>query len=529
MSKMTIVVCDHIHQKGLDLLVEDNSIEMINAADEPKDKLISEIIQNADVAITRSSTDVDEKLLKHATKLKAIVRAGVGVDNVDIDGCSKRGIVVMNVPTANTIAAVELTMTHMLSCVRSFPYAHNNLKSDRVWRRQDWYGTELKGKKLGIIGFGNIGSRVGIRSKAFDMDVITYDPYIDPTKATDLNVTYTKNFDDILACDIITIHTPKTQETIGMIATQEIAKMKEGVILINCARGGLYEEAALLEGLKSGKIRMAGIDVFDKEPATDHPLLDLDNVTVTPHLGANTKESQRNIAISAAKQAIEAAKGIAYPNALNLPIKENELPDFVRPFLELIQKMGNMSAQLTKARVKSIRVTARGEIGEYIESLGTFATVGILSESLSDQINYVNAEFVADERGIEIIKETMPNHSGFNNKVSIKLTTDEGTITIGGTVFEDSIQRVVKIDGYSLDVELSGQMLLIRNNDEPGVIGEVGSIIAKHQLNISDFRLGRDDKGQALAVVRVDGKITKELIEEISALKACINLSYATM
>lgn len=526
---MTIVVCDHIHQKGLDLLSADENIMMINAADEPKDKLIAEIIQNADVAITRSSTDVDEKLLENATKLKAIVRAGVGVDNVDIDGCSKRGIVVMNVPTANTIAAVELTMTHMLSCVRTFPYAHNNLKLDRVWRRQDWYGTELKDKKLGIIGFGNIGSRVGIRAKAFDMDVITYDPYIDPKKATDVNVTYTRNFDDILACDIITIHTPKTHETIGMIGTKEIAKMKDGVILINCARGGLYEEKALLDGLKSGKIAMTGIDVFDKEPATDHPLLDLDNVTVTPHLGANTKESQRNIAISAAKQAIEAAKGIAYPNALNLPIKESELPDFVRPYLELVQKMGNMSAQLTKSQVKSIKVVARGDIGEYIESLGTFATVGILSESLSDQINYVNAEFVADERGIEILKEIMPNHSGFNNKVSIKLTTTDGTITIGGTVFEDSIQRVVKIDGYALDVEMSGQMLLIRNNDEPGVIGEVGTIIAKHNLNISDFRLGRDDKGQALAVVRVDGNISKELINEISALKACNNLSYATM
>ncbi|KIM08537.1 MAG: 3-phosphoglycerate dehydrogenase [Sulfurovum sp. PC08-66] len=529
MSKMTIVVCDHIHERGLELLSEDENITIINASDEPKDKLIAEIIQYADVAITRSSTDVDEAFLVNATKLKALVRAGVGVDNVDINGCSKRGIIVMNVPTANTIAAVELTMAHMLSCVRSFPYAHNNLKIDRVWRRQDWYGTELKDKKLGIIGFGNIGSRVGARAKAFEMDVITYDPYIDPKKATDLSITYTKNFEDILMCDIITIHTPKTHETIGMIDTQEIAKMKEGVILINCARGGLYNEEALLEGLKSGKIRMAGIDVFDKEPATNHPLLDLQNVTVTPHLGANTKESQRNIAVSAAKQAIEAAKGIAYSNALNLPIKENELPDYVRPFLGLIQKMGNMSAQLTKSRIKSIKVIAKGDIGEYIESLGTYATVGVLSESLSDQINFVNAEFVAAERTIEIMKVTQPNASGFNNVVAIKLTTEEGVLTIGGTVFEGNIQRVIDIDNYSLDVEIGGQMLLIRNNDEPGVIGDVGTIIAKHKLNISDFRLGRHDKGQALAVVRVDGQITKKLIEEISALPACINISYAIM
>ncbi len=529
MSKITIVVCDHIHQRGLDLLEQDPDVKMINAADEPKEKLITKVLPDADVIITRSSTDVDEFLLTHATKLKAIVRAGVGVDNVDIDGCSKRGIVVMNVPTANTIAAVELTMTHMLSCVRTFPYAHNNLKQDRVWRRQDWYGTELKDKKLGIIGFGNIGFRVGMRAKAFEMDVIAYDPYIDPTKATNLDIAYTTNFEDILACDIITIHTPKTEETIGMIGSEEIAKMKDGVILINCARGGLYNEDALLEGLKSKKIAMAGIDVFNKEPATNHPLLDLDNVTVTPHLGANTKESQENIAIQAAENAIAAAKGISYPNALNLPIKENELPDFVRPYLELIQKIGHLSAQVTKSAVKSIRVTAEGDISEYIESMGTFAAVGVLTESLADKVNYVNAEFVASERGIEIEKLVKPNTSGFTNRVEMKLTTSQSTITIAGTVFDDTVQRIIEIDEYILDVEPKGKMIFFRNTDTPGVIGDVGRIIAQHGLNISDFRLGRDTHQQALAVVRVDGDIKKELLQELTALEACISVSYAIL
>jgi len=529
MSKKTIVVCDHIHQSGLDILSNDPEIEMINAADEPKDKLIEEIIPLADVAITRSSTDVDEKFLKAAQKMTAIVRAGVGVDNVDIPGASKQGIVVMNVPTANTIAAVELTMAHMLSCVRQFPYAHNNLKLDRVWRRQDWYGTELKDKKLGIIGFGNIGSRVGKRAKAFEMDVVTYDPYIDPSKATDLDIEYTKNFDDILSCDIITIHTPKNQETIGMIGKDEITKMKDGVILINCARGGLYDEDALLEGLKSGKIAMAGIDVFSKEPATDHPLLDLNNVTVTPHLGANTLESQRNIATQAAENAIAAAKGIAYPNALNLPIKENELPDFVRPYLELIQKMGHLSAQIKRSAVKSIKVTAKGPVSDYVESMGTFATVGVLTESLGDQVNYVNAEFVAKERGIEISKEVKPNTSGFTNKVAVKLTTQDGTIEIAGTVFDDSVQRIIEIDDYILDVEPKGTMVFFRNTDTPGVIGSVGHIMAENGLNISDFRLGRDSKQQALAVVRVDGQVTKKVLDELGALDACISVSHATL
>ena len=529
MSIKTIVVCDHIHQDGLDILANDSEIELINAADEPKDKLVSELIPLADVAITRSSTDVDGAFLAAAKKITAVVRAGVGVDNVDIPGSSKQGIVIMNVPTANTIAAVELTMTHMLSCVRSFPYAHNNLKLDRVWRRQDWYGTELKDKKLGIIGFGNIGSRVGKRAKAFEMDVLAFDPYIDAAKATDLDIGYTKNFEDILACDIITIHTPKNPETLGMIGKAEIAKMKDGVILINCARGGLFDEDALLEGLKSGKIAKAGIDVFNKEPATDHPLLDLDNVTVTPHLGANTKESQKNIAIQAAENAIAAAKGISYPNALNLPIKENELPDFVRPYLELVQKIGHLSAQVTKSAVKSIKVMATGPVADHIESMGTFATVGVLTESVGDQVNYVNAEFVAEERGIEITKEVKPNNSGFTNKVGIKLTTAEGTISIAGTVFGDTVQRIIEIDDYVLDVEPKGTMIFFRNTDTPGVIGHVGKIMADNGLNISDFRLGRDSKQQALAVVRIDGHVTKDVIEALQRLDACISVSHATL
>ncbi len=529
MSKITIVVCDHIHQKGLDILANDPAINLINAADEPKDKLICEIIPLADVAITRSSTDVDQAFLDNAHKVKSVVRAGVGVDNVDIEGCSKKGIVVMNVPTANTIAAVELTLTHMLSCVRQFPYAHNNLKLDRVWRRQDWYGTELYGKKLGIIGFGNIGSRVGKRAKAFEMDVIAYDPYIDPRKATDADIAYTKNFDDILACDIITIHTPKNKETIGMIDKAEIAKMKDGVVLINCARGGLFNEEALLQGLTSGKIHMAGIDVFNKEPATEHPLLDLDNVTVTPHLGANTKESQQNIAIQAASNAIEAAKNIAYPNALNLPIKESELPDFLRPYLELIQKMGNIAAQATRSTIKSIKVTTKGDVSDYLDSLTTFATVGVLSESLQDNINYVNAEFVAEDRNIKIIKETAINNSGLTNKISLKISTDGGDFFIAGTVFGEQTLRIMDIDGYKLDLEPKGNLILFRNTDVPGVIGDIGKIISSDGLNIADFRLGRDNKSHALAVVKVDGNISETVIAKLAELEACIKVNHVSI
>jgi D-3-phosphoglycerate dehydrogenase len=526
MNKPTIVVCDHIHESGLEILQKNSEINYVYAADIDKTALL-DVISDADVCITRSSTDVDEKFLNAAKNLKAVVRAGVGVDNVDMEGCSKRGVIAMNVPTANTIAATELTMTHMLSCMRKMPYAHAQLKDQRIWKREDWYGSELYGKKLGIIGFGNIGSRVGVRAKGFEMDVIAYDPYIPASKATDLGVEYTTNFDDILACDIITIHTPKNSETIDMIGEQQIAKMKDGVILINCARGGLYNEEALYNNLKSGKIAMAGIDVFNKEPATDHPLLELNNVTVTAHLGANTVESQYKIATQAANNAIKSAKGIGYPHALNLPIDETKIPPFVKPYLELTQKMGYLIAQMDKTVIESIKVEAEGEIAEYLESLSTFAVVGALSHSLSNEkINYVNATFVAEERGIKIETAEHSNTSAFKNQVSVKITTKNGSHTTSGTIFEEDVQRIIRIDDYVVDIEPNGKMILFTNSDVPGVIGNVGKTLGDEGINIADFRLGRSKDG-ALAVIMVDENISDTVLDKLQNLDAARSVAYA--
>jgi D-3-phosphoglycerate dehydrogenase len=402
MSKPTIVVCDHIHESGLDILKNTVDINYVYAADIDKVTLL-DVIKDACVVITRSSTDVDQKFVDAGVNLKAIIRAGVGYDNVDMDACSAKGIIAMNVPTANTIAATELTMTHILSCMRKMPYAHAQLKNDRIWKREDWYGQELYGKKLGVIGFGNIGHRVALRAKSFEMDVITYDPYISPAKATDLEIEYTTNFDDILSCDIITIHTPKNTETIDMIGEKEISKMKDGVVIINCARGGLYNEDALYSNLKSGKIAMAGIDVFISEPATSNKLLDLPNIIVTAHLGANTIESQYKISTQAANNAIEAARGIGYPHALNLPIDESKIPSFVKPYLELTQKMAFTIAQMDKSNIQSIKIEATGEIANYLDSLSTFSAVGALTHTIGNyKINYVNASFVANEKGIKL-------------------------------------------------------------------------------------------------------------------------------
>ncbi len=528
-NKPKIIVCDHIHDKGLELLVNDNRINVENLSKLNKNDLLNNI-SNADVLITRSSTDVDLKLLDNSKNLKVIVRAGVGVDNIDIPECSKRGIIVMNVPTANTIAAVELTMAHMLSSMRAFPYAHNHLKVERIWKREKWYGYELKGKKLGIIGFGNIGSRVGIRAKSFEMEVIAYDPYIDPSKATNLGINYTENFNDILNCDIITIHTPKTAETTNMISYKEIEQMRDGVVLINCARGGLYNEDALYNGLNSGKIRFAGIDVFDKEPATNNKLLDLNNITVTPHLGANTFESQLNIAIQAAQSAIEAALGISYSNALNLPVGTGGLPKDVQTYVNLIQKIGFISAKLNKGNVKSVKIYLEGEdVLPYYESFQTSALVGILRESLGENINYVNAKFLAEENGIIIDKGNFASSSGFKNRVGIKLTTNKDIIQVAGTVFGEREERIIEINGFELDIKPEGRMILFTNSDVPGVIGDVGTIIAKHGINIADFRLGRDKNRKALAVIHTDSEPSEAVLNELRELQACISISSVSL
>jgi len=519
MSKPKIIVCDHIHKSGLELLENDKTIEFENLSHLDKTELLNQI-GDANLLITRSSTDVDIKLLDKATNLKAIVRAGVGVDNVDIDECSKRGVIVMNVPTANTIAAVELTMAHMLNSMRAFPYAHNHLKQERIWKREKWYGRELKGKKLGIIGFGNIGSRVAVRAQAFEMNVITYDPYIDSAKATDLGVEYTENFDDILACDIITIHTPKNEETIDIINEKEIAKMKDGVILINCARGGLYNEKALFNNLKSGKIAMAGIDVFNKEPATTHPLLNLDNITVTAHLGANTIESQYKIATQAAFSAIESARGISYPHALNLPIDETKIPAFVKPYLELTQKIGFLLSQMDKSAIKSIKIEAEGKIASYRDSLVTFATVGALSKALgNEKLNYVNATFVAKNRDIVLESQEVVNSSAYKNKITVKLTTINGANSVSGTIFNDDVQRIISINDFIIDIKPHGSMILFANSDVPGVVGDVGKLLGDNNINISDFRLGRNKEG-ALAVILVDNEINDVIIKELKNLEA---------
>lgn len=524
----TIIVCDAIHPIGFELLKKERDIEIIDATELSKDELLK-LLPKADVAITRSPTAVNDKFLNSGVNLKAIVRAGVGVDNVDIESCSKRGIIIMNVPTANTIAAVEMTMAHLINSARSYVNSCNDLKINRIWKREKWYGNELFGKKLGVIGFGNIGSRVATRALAFGMDVVAYDPYISPSKATSVGVKYCEDFGEILSSDFITIHTPKTKETIDMISFDEMKKLKDGVRLINCARGGLFNEDALVEGLKSGKIAYLGIDVFDKEPATDHPFLDFENVSATPHLGANTKESQKNIATQAVEQAISALRGICYPNALNLPIKEEDIPKDIEPYIELISKMSYLGAQINKAPIKSIELQASGEVANYLDSMITFALVSALRDTLGDNINYVNAKFIAEEKKIAL-NTSVITQSSYKNRVTVKIVTDKDISSVSGTVFAENEGRIININGFKTDFKPKGKMIVFKNEDIPGVIRDISTILAKEQINIADFRLGRSNSGDgALAVILVDEDITKETLAALNKIPACIWAKYAVL
>ncbi|WP_241468828.1 phosphoglycerate dehydrogenase [Campylobacter sputorum] len=524
----TVVVCDAIHQKGFELLEKEDDIKVIDATNLAKDELLK-VIVNADVAITRSPTEIGSKFLDAGKNLTAIVRAGVGVDNVDIDNASKKGIIIMNVPTANTIAAVEMTMCHILNCARKFINSSNDLKVNRSWKREKWYGIELFGKTLGIIGFGNIGSRVAQRAMAFGMNIIAYDPYIDPTKVTSMGGVYTENLDDILKnSDFITIHTPKTNETIDIISQKDLDKLKDGVRLINCARGGLYNEAMLVKGLKSGKIASLGIDVLEKEPATNHELLEFENVGVTPHLGANTYESQEKIAVAAAEQAISAIRGISYPNALNLPIRKDSIPEFVVPYIELISKMAYFGAQISNGSIREIHLKTEGDIGSYAESMLIFAIVGAMKHILGDQINYVNAKFVAEEKDIKTSVTTL-EEKDYRNKATISLITQSGITEISGTVFSQTEQRIVSINGFKTDFKPKGKMIVFKNEDVPGVIMSVASILKDANINIADFRLGRGEEGYALAVILLDENISKDIISKISNLSNCVWAHYAVL
>ncbi|MEC9492634.1 phosphoglycerate dehydrogenase [Flexistipes sp.] len=533
MPKYKILITDHIAEEGMNILGDDPDVEYELKAG-ISNKELKPIIGNYDAIITRSGTTVTEDLIENPGKLKVIGRAGVGLDNVDIEAASKKGIIVMNAPTGNTLAATELTMGMMLAAARRIPAANFSLKNGE-WNRKKFMGIQLYNKTLGIVGLGRIGSNVAVRAKSFGMKVIAYDPYIKKEKADSLNVKLYDDMEKLLAdSDVLTFHTPLTKETHDMIRAEHFSLMKDNVIIINCARGGIVNESALYENAKNGKIFSVGIDVFEKEPATENKLLELDNVFVTPHIGANTSEGQKGVAVIIAEQVINALKGKSYINAVNIPFMKSQLPEELQLYFNTMEKMGRLAAQITKGRAEAINVKLVGKNFEEDVCEKTFDTPfsyqpytvaalkGFLQVSLMESISYINAPYFAKDRDIHVSESKYEYYEHYSDLIVLEVKTDKETKVLGGTVFTNNEGRVVFIDDFHIDMEPFGIYLYFRNYDKPGVIGKVGTILGNHGINIGGFDLSRQNEGQAMAFVSVDNKINKKILEEIKQIEGMI-------
>lgn len=533
MTRYKVLVTDNVAKEGVAILEKAGDIDL-DIRPGIKGEELKTIIGEYDAIISRSGTPIPANLLENPGKLRIIGRAGVGVDNINIEAASKKGIVVINAPTGNTLAATELTMGIMLAAARKIPLANDSLKSGK-WDRKRFMGVELYNKTLGIVGLGRIGSNVAIRAKSFGMKVVAYDPFIKKSKADPLGVILIDRLEDLLKeVDVITFHTPLTAATKNMITSREIALMKDGVIFVNCARGGIVNEDDLYKGLKSGKVYAAGVDVFEKEPPQSARLLELENVFATPHIGANTNEGQKAVAVIIAEQVINALRGKQYLNAVNIPFMKSQLPENMQLYFNLVEKMGRLAAQLIQGRPEKIRVVMVGKNFEedlcerkfdvpFSYQPFTIAGIkGFLDQSLRETVTYINAPYIAKDSHISVEETKTDQHDKFNDLVQFVVKTDKGETSVAGTVFPDKLGRIVLIDGFHLDIIPEGTFLHFRIYDRPGVIGRVATILGSHNINIAGIGLSRGAGGDEIAFVAVDNPIGRAVIDEIRDINGMI-------
>jgi D-3-phosphoglycerate dehydrogenase len=521
-----VLVSDPLAEEGIDILKGFCDVDVNTGLTE--DQLV-DIIGNYDALLVRSGTEVTARVIDAGTKLKFIGRAGAGVDNIDTDAATRRGIIVANAPEGNTLAATEHTMAMMLSLARNIPQANASLKKGE-WKRSKFMGVELNDKVLGIVGFGRIGHEVAKRARAMEMKCIAYDPFISKEKAASLGVELVPLDELFRRSDVITVHTPLIKETRHMINAETIATMKDGVRLINCARGGIIDEKALADGIMSGKIAGAALDVFENEPPTDSPLLGLDKVIVTPHLGASTVEAQKNVAISIANQCISVLSGGSAKYVVNAPMIPAEQQALIEPYAMLAQKMGRLLIQLTEGRLESIEVTYGGEAAALPNTKFVTRVIlkGMLDPILQVPVNIVNAEFVAKERGIRMSETTTEEAQGFKNIITITAKTDRMTETVSGSVSGPNRARIVSIGGYMTDLTPTGHVVISRHTDKPGVIGKAATILGRVNVNIAGMQVGRHKPGEeALMVLTVDSAVPADAMEEIKKIDGIYTAKHA--
>jgi D-3-phosphoglycerate dehydrogenase len=478
--------------------------------------------------VVRSETKVTADLMDSATTLRVVGRAGVGVDNIDVPAATERGIVVMNAPDGNTITTAEHTIALLIALARRVPQANSSLKSGH-WDRKSFIGVELQGKTLGVVGLGRIGRTVSARARAFGMKIVAFDPFIAPEQARDLEIELSALDELFATADFITIHTPLTAETRGVIGRDAFARMKKGVRIINCARGGLVDEGALYNAIKSGTVAGAALDVFTEEPpAPDHPLLLLDEVIATPHLGASTAEAQEGVAFTVAEQMRDYLLSGALRGAVNVPSLGTKELALLRPYIELAEKLGRFQAQLVDSAVREVRLEFAGEIVELNAAPVTRSFLAGLLRDVSARVNAVNAFLIAEERGISVTTSYYRAGSDLVPAIRTHVVGSTGEQSLAGTIFGFGEQtregRITEIDGFHIEAIPNGHMLVMRNRDVPGVIGRVGTILGERGVNISRFHLGRHERGgEAMAVIEVDAAVDKETLEALRSMEQVVS------
>ena len=515
-----VLISDRIAQEAIEKLAGQEGVE-VDYAPGLEPSQLNARVADAEGMIVRSGTKVTAELLEHAPRLRVVVRAGVGVDNVDIPAASRRGIIVMNTPGGNTLSTAEHTMALLLALSRNIYPACRSLKSGE-WDRKRFMGTQLAGKVIGVIGLGRVGTEVAKRALAFGMTVLGYDPYVTAERARQLRIRLVENLDEIYSrADYITIHVPATDETRGMIGAEEFAKMKDGVKIVNCARGGIINEAELLAALESGKVAGASLDVFAEEPPANRALVEHPAVLCTPHLGASTEEAQLNVALEAAELIADALLRGRIRNAVNVPAIEPAEAAALAPYGELARCLGLLHTQLLRRVPPRVEVTFAGEAAEVNTRYVTaHLLAGLLSPILDEPVNYINAPYLAEERGIKLTETTSPHSEDFTALVSVASEVEGERREAAGTLVGKGEPRIVGIDGYRVEAIPRGHLLVLFAEDKPGLIGRVGGVLGEKGINIAAMTFGRKTAGgKAISVLNLDGPVDDPTLEAISLIE----------
>ncbi len=515
---MRVLVSDNLGEVGIEMFKAEEGIDVdVNTGLSPE--ALKEIIGDYDALVIRSATKVTEDLLSAAKKLKVVGRAGIGLDNVDIPAATKRGVVVMNTPGGNVVTTAEHAISMMLSLSRNIPQGTATLK-EGLWEKKKLQGREIYNKILGVVGFGKIGSIVADRARGLKMRVIVYDPFVTPEQIEKAGYEPVTLEELYSKADYITIHVPKFKNTIGLLNKDAFDQMKQGVMIINCARGGIVNEGDLLDALKSGKVAGAALDVFETEPPGNSPLFEIDRVICTPHLGASTKEAQTNVAVAVAAQIIDYLKNDTILNAVNAPSVTGELLEKLSPYLYLGDRIGSLQTQLISAPIEEVQIEYTGEFhGLDLSPVSTAILKGLLTPIVKDDVNFVNAQSIADERGIKVTEATQSTTEDYSHLITVRVVAGDVTNSVSGRIYGKKDARIVIINNFRLELIPEGHLALIHNEDTPGSIGEIGMTLGKHNINIGRMHVGQENDGKRnIIFLQVDTPITDAVADELRAL-----------